>query len=113
MKPRSHCDVPDQASRRAAGAALAALSAVLAFQARAEARGGASAPVTYLKSNYIEAGISGDREALVFLGVDSLGRGKVGRNVLAAQAPSPGANPGWTVQAEEGGLRIRSAGPGA
>jgi hypothetical protein len=86
---------------------------MLAFQARAEPGGGAPAPVEYLKSNYIEAGVSGDREALVFLGVDSLGRGRVGRNVLAPQAPSSGANPGWAVQAEERGLRIRPAGPGA
>lgn len=93
-------------------AALAACAVLLSCGARAEgpapAAGQDGAPEVFAQSAYLKAGISGDHETLLFLGVDSLGRGKVQRNVLAAQEPRAGANPGWVVDAEEKALRIRS-----
>jgi hypothetical protein len=71
---------------------------------------GGEAQEAFVKSEYLKAGLSGNREALLFVGVDSLGRGKVEQNVLLAQEPAAYANPGWRVEAGERELRFRSTG---
>jgi hypothetical protein len=68
-------------------------------------------PGSFVVSRYLKAGISADHDALLFLGVDSLGRGGVEHDVLLAPEPAPHAHPGWQVEADERSLRLKSAGP--
>jgi hypothetical protein len=82
--------------------ALAAFSLLFSSPAKAEEH--------FARSGYLKAGISADHGALLFLGVDSLGRGKVERNVLAAQDPASRHNPGWIIDAGERDLHLASAG---
>lgn len=53
-----------------------------------------------------------DHHRLTFLGVDSLGRGKVGHNVLAAEEAGVKPDPHWSVQPDATGLRLIAT-PGA
>jgi hypothetical protein len=77
-------------------------------------RAAAGAPDGFSESPYLRAGFSADRAALVFLGVDSLGGGRVARNVLPPGEPAASAGRGWRLEAEPRAIRLDSEwGPGA
>jgi hypothetical protein len=61
---------------------------------------------TSTQSAYLRAGFGADHDSLVFLGIDSLGRGQVNTNLLL---PVQQANPGWRCDAEPGAVRLASA----
>lgn len=63
-------------------------------------------PGSFVTSKFLRTGISEGRHTLLFLGVDSLGRGKVGQNVLEAPGPSAGADPSWSVDAGDRSLSL-------
>jgi hypothetical protein len=94
--------------RALALAALAALCSPAHAAAPDPAAAAGGAPAYVFTSAYLKAGISDDQENLLFLGVDSLGRGKVGRNVLSAPDAAIAAHSGWTVEAGERQLRLRA-----
>jgi hypothetical protein len=92
-----------------AAAAAWWLLATCVWRAGAEgpaATSGTHSPGPIVASSFLRAGTSENGHALLFLGVDSLGRGKVGQNVLAAPDPAAPANPGWGVEAGERNLRL-------
>jgi len=66
-------------------------------------------PGLSFKSAFLRADWSENGQALNFLAVDSLGRGKVGTNVLSAGGPDASAGPCWTVDAAERELRLDCA----
>lgn len=99
--------------RAAAGAALAAWTLLNPCPSRAGASDPTAPPYGYVpgdfvKSGYLKAGVSKNHETILFLGVDSLGRGKVEQNVLLAQELAVYTNPGWRVEAGDRQLRFRS-----
>src|SRR5208283_4946891 len=114
LRLRRLCPRPGRGSGRVATAAFAALAAwilLLPCMGRAGAEGQAAASDTrplgsLVTSRFLRVGVSEGRHTLLFLGVDSLGRGKVGRNVLEARDPAAGANPGWSVEAGDRNLRL-------
>lgn len=67
---------------------------------------GSRPPGSFATSRFLSVGISENRRTLLFLGVDSLGRGKVGRNVLGAPDPAAPSSPGWNLVAGERNLRL-------
>jgi len=67
-------------------------------------------PGQVVGSGYMKAEISPNHDALLFLGVDSLGKGRVERNVLSVREPPDQANQGWRVDAAERDLRLSLAG---
>ena len=88
---------PSRSPLPAAALLLAALAAAPAARAADAAPG------------YLRAGFSEGRDALLFLGVDSLGKGRVSQNVLRAPEGAPHANPGWSLAADERSVRLASA----
>ena len=98
---------PRRLARAGVRAALAALNLTLCGPLRAQ---GPTAPGPRVpsRSSYLNVAVSDNHEALLFLGVDGLGRSKVGQNVLLAQPPAAPANPGWRVDAGDREIRLAS-----
>jgi len=87
--------------------ALATLNLVLCGPSRAQAPA-ATAAQGPARSNYLNVAVSENHEAILFLGVDGLGKSKVGQNVLLAHPPAALANPGWRVDAGDKEIRLAS-----
>jgi hypothetical protein len=60
-------------------------------------------------SRYLKADISDDRSTLLFLGVDSLGKGEVRTNLLRRVQTLGRSNEGWTVEAADREVRLASS----
>ncbi len=119
MKP-----IPPPGAPRARALALAAAALLLPPCARAQAADGLR-----LRSAYLNAALCPSHPGLLFLGVDSLGRGRVDEDVLSPDTPRqppftltrtlgassltvrytrPSGAPDWTLEATERSLRFSS-----
>jgi hypothetical protein len=99
--------------RKVTCGALAAGVLFFSCLARADSSGRPGEPASQssilgTRSGYLETLLSENGDALLFLGVDGLGTGKVERNVLVAQNSPARPNPGWQVDAGEKSLRLTS-----
>jgi hypothetical protein len=64
-------------------------------------------------SGYLKTAISADHSTLLFLGVDSLGKGEDRQNLLQEASARGGSNAGWTVETASREIRLTSADPSA
>ena len=64
-------------------------------------------------SQYLKAVVSADRSSLLFLGVDSLGKGEVRTNLLRGDQAQGHSNAGWKAEAADREVDLASSGAAA